>query len=79
MAMSIADRAKRLYESELKVQMERDHGNRYLAIEPISQEYFLGDTFIAAAMAAKSAYPDRQPFVLRVGHEAAFHIGATLT
>jgi hypothetical protein len=35
----------------------------------------LGDQFIDAAMAAKKAYPDRRSFVIRVGHEAAFHIG----
>lgn len=77
--MSIAERAKRLYESDLKDDLEHDHRDRYVAIEPISEEYFLGDTFISAAMAAKSAHPDRKSFVLRIGHEAAFHIGASLT
>ncbi len=32
---------------------------------------------LAAAQAAKRAFPDRRAFVLRIGLEAAFHIGAT--
>jgi hypothetical protein len=27
-----------------------------------------------AALAAKKAFPNRKSFVIRVGHEAAFHI-----
>jgi len=38
------------------------------------KSYFLGDQFIDAALAAKNAYPDRKSFVIRVGHEAAFHL-----
>jgi hypothetical protein len=75
--MSIAERAKALYEYELRNRLEADHRDRFLAIEPISKDYFLGDTFLSAAMAAKAAYPDRKSFVLRIGHDAAFHIGAS--
>lgn len=75
--MSIANAAKRVYESELRESLEAEHRDEYLAIEPKSKSYFLGKTFLEAAMAAKSAFPDRKLFVLRIGHEAAFHIGAS--
>jgi hypothetical protein len=74
--MSIAEQAKHVYESRLKVECEAQHRNRFIAIEPISQAYFLGDAFVDAALAAKRAYPDRESFVIRIGHEAAFHLGA---
>jgi hypothetical protein len=77
--MSIAERAKQMYERELQAQLESNHRDKYVAIEPESKSYFLGDSFIDAAMAAKAAYPDRKSFVLRIGHEAAFHIGASST
>ena len=77
--MSIAASAKQLYESELKQRLEVEHLDRFVAIEPVSKSYFLGDSFISAAMAAKTAYPDRKSFVIRIGHEAAFHIGASST
>jgi len=73
--MSIAEQAKRVYESCLKAQLEAEHRDRFVAIEPVSESYFLGDEFIDAALAAKNAYPDRKSFVIRVGHEAAFHLG----
>ena len=73
--MSIAEQAKRIYESRLKADLEANHCGQFVAIEPVSGSFYLGDQFIDAAMAAKNAHPDRKSFVIRVGHEAAFHIG----
>ena len=75
--MSIADAAKWIYESELRKTFESQHRDEYVAIEPESKSHYLGKTFLDAAMATKSAFPDRKSFVLRIGHEAAFHIGAS--
>ena len=75
--MSVSDVAKRIYESDLKIKLEAEHADKFVAIEPVSKTYFLGDTFIDAALAAKTAFPTRKSFVLRIGHDAAFHIGAT--
>ena len=41
---SIIDRAKRLYADRLQSDLERDHCNRFVSIEPESGEFFLGDT-----------------------------------
>lgn len=73
--MSIADQAKHFYETCLKADLERNHRNKFVAIEPVSESFFLADEFIDAAMAAKKAFPDRKSFVVRVGQEAAFHMG----
>ncbi len=75
--MSIAEFAKKVYEIEWKQTLETEHFDEFVAIEPTSKSYFLGETFLDAALAAKTAFPDRKSFVLRIGHEAAFHIGAT--
>lgn len=75
--MMLSETAKRLYEMELKTTLESSHRGQFVAIEPSSKSYFLADTFVAAAMAAKDAFPERTSFVLRIGHDAAFHIGAT--
>lgn len=74
--MSIAEQAKQIYESELKSRLEAEHRDQFVAIEPVSKAFFLGGSFIEAALAAKSAHPDRKSFVLRIGREAAFHLGA---
>jgi hypothetical protein len=75
----IAAEAKSYYDTYLRAELEAKHHGRFLAIEPQSESYFLGDRFLDAALAAKAAYPDRKSFVLRIGHEAAFHIGGCAT
>lgn len=77
--MSVAESAKAIYESELRDDLERAHRDEFVAIEPESKSYYLGSTFIQAALAAKTAHPTRKSFVIRIGHEAAFHIGASTT
>lgn len=77
--MSIAEAAKRVYEADLKETLEAKHRDEFVAIEPESRSHFLGKTFMEAAMAAKQAFPSRKSFVLRIGHDAAFHIGASST
>lgn len=77
--MSIAEKAKEVYESEFKARLEADHFDEFVAIEPVSKSFYLADTFIDAALAAKQAHPDRKSFVIRIGHDAAFHIGADVS
>jgi hypothetical protein len=74
--MSIAEEAKGVYERELKDRLEAEHGDEFVAIEPVSKSFYIADTFIEAALAAKRAHPDRKSFVIRIGYDAAFHIGA---
>ncbi|RLS41629.1 MAG: hypothetical protein DWH81_05715 [Planctomycetota bacterium] len=77
--MSPAEQAKSIYEYELKGRLVNDHFGKFVAIESVSRDYFLGDTFMDAALAAKSAHPQGKPFVIRIGHDAAVHIGAAQT
>jgi hypothetical protein len=74
---SIIDRAKRLYANQLKSDLEPRHMDRFVAIEPESGEYFLGDTFDEAVSNARTKYPSRLSHTIRIGHRAAFHIGRT--
>ena len=75
--MSIAKDAKEYYEAELRASLEAEHRDRFVAIEPASKTYFIADTFIDAALAAKQAHPERTSFVIRIGHAAALHLGAS--
>ena len=54
-------------------QLEAEHPNQFVAIEPTSGEHFLADSFSNAVSASRSAHPDRIAFVIRIGHEAAIH------
>ena len=62
----------------LQAVLEPQHGNRFVAIEPESGEYFLGDTFDEAVKSARAKHPSRLSHTIRIGHRAAFHIGGVL-
>ena len=68
-------KAKDLYESLLRRDLERDFWGAYVAIEPESGDYFVGSTFDDAVNAALDKYPDRTTHTIRVGHVAAIHLG----
>ena len=74
---TVAVRAKAFYFDKLQKSLEAAHFDRFVAIEPESGNHFLGDSFIEAALSAKQAHPDRESFVIRIGHDTAFHIGAS--
>lgn len=74
--VSVADTARQFYESTLRTWLEVEHPDEFVAIEPESGEYFVAGEFVDASLAAKRAYPDRKSFVIRIGQEAALHIGA---
>jgi len=71
---SLVSKAKVLYES-MRLRLEREFGGQFVAIEPESQEFFIGQSFDSAVTAARQAYPNRVSHTIRIGHQAAFHIG----
>ncbi len=71
---AVAERARRIYESQLREELEREHSGKYACIEPVSGRYFLGETFDQAVNAAIDAFPERLTYTLRVGHSAALHL-----
>ena len=66
-----------IYETRLRTQLERTHPNAFVAIEPESGDYFLGQSLTDAMNAVREKYPDRKAFALRVGHKATVEIGGT--
>ncbi len=72
---NIADAARRLYAERLRELLEPNHQDEFVAIEPVSGEYFLGHTLSEAIAASRSKFPDRLVHALRVGHKATVHFG----
>ncbi len=75
---NVAEQAWRLYEERLRATLEKSHMNEFVAIEPISGDYFLGRTLSEAIGASRTKYPDRLAHALRVGHKAAIHLGLNI-
>lgn len=68
-------RATAFYEQQLRATLEATHPHAFVAIEPISLTYYIGNTLSEAGKQARMAYPDRLSYAVRVGHDAAIHIG----
>ena len=71
----VADRAKAIYDGRLRAELELQHRDKYVAIEPDSGDHFLAESFGQAVAAAQSSHPGRISFVVHIGHQAAIHIG----
>lgn len=78
-SLDIARRATEFYEQHLRDELEATHRNAFVAVEPDSGQYFLGNTLSEAIQAARAAYPDRISFALRVGHPSAVNLGVMST
>ncbi len=72
---SIAERAKKIYAERLKAQLEATELDKFVAIEPDSEDFFIGDTLSEAIGKSRLKYPDRLAHAIRVGHRAAVHFG----
>ncbi len=71
----IEKRATEFYEHDLRATLEATHPNAFVAIEPVSRTYYIGNTLSEVGRQARLAHPDRLSFAVRVGHAAAIHIG----
>jgi hypothetical protein len=67
--------AERLYETRYRSQLEPAHNGEFIAIEPVSGDFFLGKTLSAAIQAARQTHPTRLPYAMRVGAHPAIHLG----
>lgn len=72
---SVLNRARQIYEQQLRASLEKTELGRYVTIEPVSGEHFLGNTFDDAVNAALEKYPDRLSHTIRIGHAATLHLG----
>ena len=72
---SFVKRAEDLYATQLKTALEAEHTNEFVAIEPVSGDFFLGRTLSEAIGAARRSHPDRLAHAIRVGDQAALHFG----
>jgi len=67
--------AEEIYDTRLRSILEHSHFDEFVAIEPESGNYFLGDTLNEASRAARETHPDRPAHVMRIGRRTALHFG----
>ena len=67
----VAQKAKRFYQTKLKALLEPAHWGMFAAIEADSGDYFLGARMGEALTQAKTKYPNKLVYVVRIGFRAA--------
>lgn len=69
----ITKRGEEIYHKQLKGTLEPEHRGQYVAIEPESGDYFVGEDPIQADTQAQAKHPDKVFYLKRIGYKAAFH------
>ena len=72
---TLVEDGEALYEKQLRATLESQHSGEFVAIEPSSGRYFLGQTATDTLVTAHNAMPESQFFLTRVGGSAAHKIG----
>lgn len=62
----------------LKEEFETNHLGKFVTIDVVSGEYFLGDTLEEALLKAKEKYPDRVFHTVKIGSSGVFTQSSTL-
>jgi hypothetical protein len=68
-ADNLVESGQRLYDERLRKLLEPSQAGRYVAIEPVSGKYFLGDT--GTELEARRALPEAMFYLARVGYPTA--------
>jgi hypothetical protein len=71
---TLARDGEALYNTQLRAALEPQHSGEFVAIEPFSGRYFLGPTATFALVTARSAMPESQFFLTRIGRDFAHKI-----
>ena len=71
----MSENGQRLYDERLRDLLEPEHNGEFVAIEPDTERYFLGDSGLAALRAGRRELPDKLFYLLRVGSDAAYRVG----
>jgi hypothetical protein len=75
----LVERGQTTYRRRLAAILEPSHDGEFVAVEPDSARYFLGNTASAALVAARTAMPNNLFYLTRVGRETAHSVGGHAT
>lgn len=75
-SVEIARRGQEIYDLRLRAGLEATRHGQFVAIEPDSGDFYLGESLSEAIQAARTAHPDQLVFALRVGHHTTVDLGA---
>ena len=75
-AIDLVDEGRRFYDEKLKAILEPQHMGEFLAVEPISGRYFIGNDRNQVALEAINTMPESRFYLMRVGYATTDKLGA---
>ena len=76
---SIGERAQRVYDEKIRLQVERQHIGEFLVLDIETEDYEVDSNRHLALERAEARHPGGQFYILRVGYPAAVHLGGRFT
>lgn len=73
----VADKGTAIYE-EIKAQYDPKEKGKFLAIDPVTKDVFLGVSSAQALVSAKAKHPDGFFFVVKIGYDVAETIARSI-
>ena len=73
---TLSESGQRLYDESLRQLLEPEHSGEFVAIEPRTKHYFVGETGLAALRGGRRELPGRLFYLLRIGSDAVGGYGA---
>ena len=74
----VAVKARKIFHEKYRAELEKNNCGEFVCIEPESGDFFLGQTLDEAVNHAIDVYPDRLTHTIRIGHDAALHLGVMI-
>ena len=74
----IVKRGEEIYEEKLKASLEPSNNGKFVAIEVISGDYFVGDTIIEALEKGRTAYPDKLFHTIKIGFKGIYKMSSCI-
>ncbi len=73
---NVCQRARAVYDAEIRHLVEPQHTGKFIAIEPDTGEFEFNEDLAAASQNLKRRRPGSVTCILRIGHKAAFTMGS---
>ncbi len=71
----LAQRGQVLYDSSIREQVEAGNEGKIVAIDIETGAFEVDKNVLPATNRLFERYPDAQPWVIRIGHRAVYHLG----
>lgn len=71
-----AKRGNEIYQAQIKERVEKENYGRVVAIDIETAVFELGEQPMTAVNKLYQKYPDAQPWVIRIGHDAVYRFGS---